>query len=96
MPTPYIMNSSVRAAKRLSQGLVVMVEMVVGGRVAVSKRYQRLPPWSTLVEPNARTPASASVQRVELTPYQVAERVVHVVKARVLVRLALVGVALQL
>jgi hypothetical protein len=28
---------------------------------AVRTRYQRLPPWSTLVEPDARAPASASV-----------------------------------
>ena len=64
--------------------------------MAVSKRYQRLPPWSTLVKPDASAAASASVQRVELTPDQVAERVVHVVKTGVLVRLALVAVALQL
>ena len=64
--------------------------------LAVSKRYQRLPPWSTLVKPDASAAASASVQRVELTPDQVAERVVHVVKTGVLVRLALVAVALQL
>ncbi len=59
-------------------------------------RYRHLPPWSTLVEPDPRTPASASVQRIELTPHQVPERVVHVVKACVLVWLALVVVALQL
>jgi hypothetical protein len=64
--------------------------------LAVSKRYQRLPPWSTLVKPDASAAASASVQRVELTPNQVAERVVHVIEPRVLVRLALVAVALQL
>ena len=59
-------------------------------------RYHRLPPWSTLVEPDPGATASASVQRVELTPHQVPKRVIHVVKAGVLVRLALVVVALQL
>ncbi len=64
--------------------------------LAVSKRYQRLPPWSTLVKPDASAAASASVQRVELAPHQIPERVVHVIEPRVLVRLALVAVALQL
>ncbi len=62
---------------------------------AVSTRYHLAPPWSTLVEPDACASASASVQRVELTPDQVPERVIHVVKACILVRLALVAVALQ-
>ena len=64
--------------------------------LAVSKRYQRPPPWSTLVEPNASAAASASVQRVKLAPHQVSERVVHVIEPSVLVRFALVAVALQL
>ena len=63
---------------------------------AVSTRYHLAPPWSTLVEPNPGPPASACVQRVELTPDQVPKRVVHVVKACVLVRFAFVAVALQL
>jgi hypothetical protein len=37
--------------------------------LAVSKRYQRLPPWSTLVKPDPGAPASASMQRVELAPH---------------------------
>ncbi len=63
---------------------------------AVSTRYHLAPPWSTLVEPDACAASSASVQRVELTPHQVPERVIHVVKPSVLVRFALVAVALQL
>jgi len=64
--------------------------------LAVSKRYHLWPPWSTLVKPDASAAASAGMQRVELTPHQVPERIVHVVKARVLVRFALVAIALQL
>ena len=53
-----------------------------------------MPPWS--IEPYASSATGTSVQRVELTPDQVAQCIVHVVKACVLVWFALVGVALQL
>jgi cytochrome b subunit of formate dehydrogenase len=36
------------------------------------------------------------VQWIELTPYQVAERIVHVVMASIFIWIALVGIALQL
>jgi len=53
-----------------------------------------MPPWS--IQPYASSATGTSVQRIELPPDQVAQCIVHVVKAGVLVRLALVGVALQL
>mgnify|MGYP000496997681 CR=1 FL=1 len=87
MPTAYIMNSSAKAAQRLIQGLVTMVGMVGGAAVlAVRTRYQRLPPWSTLVEPNARAASSGLVQHREVAVQPVAEAVVHVVKIGLLVR----------
>lgn len=48
------------------------------------------------VNPHAGRSASACVQWIELTPDQVAERIVHVVMAGILVGVALFGVALQL
>jgi multisubunit Na+/H+ antiporter MnhC subunit len=50
----------------------------------------------SLVHPNASTTASPGVQRVELTPYEVADGVVHVVITAVFIGFAFFVVALKL
>jgi hypothetical protein len=52
--------------------------------------------WAGSVYPNACRSASTSMEWVELTPDQVAKRIVHVVMAAVFVGVTLLGVALQL
>ena len=65
-----------------------------GGMRLTGIECHPLPPWS--IEPHASSATGTSMKRIELAPDQVTQCVVHVVKACVLVRLALVGVALQL
>ena len=48
------------------------------------------------IQPNASATASALMQRVELTPHQIPQRIVHVVMPSFLVGVALLRVALQL
>ena len=48
------------------------------------------------IQPDARALAGVGVQRVVLTPHQIPQRVNHVIVAGLLVRVALLRVALQL
>jgi len=57
------------------------------------------PQWSvhkSSIQPHTRATASALMQRVELAPHQIPQRINHVIVAGLLVRVALLRVALQL
>ena len=69
----------------------------VPGLPAVPILYTIRSRWQPcLVEADTSAASSPCVQRIELTPYQVAQRIVHVVMAGILIWVAFIGVTLQL